>query len=865
MSEVDTPEAAREFELAPYPYAEARAIARELGLAEPVAATLVRRGHRTVEAARAFLAADEAHDHSAFAGMDAAVAAIRAAIARGELITIHGDYDVDGVTATTILISALRELGAECDWLIPARVEDGYGLTAATVDRLAERGTRLLITADCGIASPREVAAARARGIEAIVTDHHQPGDELPDCPIVHPTVSGYPCPDLCAAGVAHKVAAALIGTARAERDLDLVALATVADMVPLVGENRSLVRHGLERARRAERPGLRALMAVSSIAPERLDEGDLGFRLAPRINAAGRLYRADAAVELFLTDDEERARQIAHELDRANHERRATEADVLADAERRLRELGPEAAEAAAIVLWGEGWHPGVVGICASRMAERRLKPTVLIALDDDGRGKGSGRSVPGFDLLAGLRECDGALARYGGHRAAAGLEIDGAMLERFRAEFCAHAAAVLGARPPTRTERVDAVVGGASLTHDVAAQLAKLGPFGKGNPEVRLLVPGGRIADVRPMGEGDRHARFSLTSGAARASGVGFGVGASLARAAEAGPLDISVRLELNEWNGAVAPRVVLGAIYGAAAASGVDQTCPEGEYAVRLAAELERGPGLPDPPAWLGPVRERVDRTGDSAVAAVAALASSGEPVLVVSADALWRRALVESAASPERFGGGNAAILSARGGLAAGRLQAERLLGEGSGGVVLADWPALALTPTLVPEFPHVVLADPAPRRGLEAAMLAGDRREGGYLHVLGSHADPSLALRALGLLFPMRPALADVYRALRGRGNGGPLDPKGLREAIEAAVGDVRSPEWCGRAVRALSEIGIVRVLGTGPDLAFEVVSSVRGELDKSPSYVASQQAHEECVRFLTEGKEQSSSPLPAAA
>ena len=298
----------------------------------------MRRGHRTVEDAREFLAADESHDPSEFAGMAAVTELIRATIAAGKPITVHGDYDVDGVTSTTILVRAIRELGAECDWLIPSRVEDGYGLSIAAIDRLAERGTQLLITADCGITSVAEVAYAKSLGIEVVVTDHHQPGAELPDCPIVHPVVSGYPCPDLCAGGVAYKVAEALLGSERAERDLDLVALATIADMVPLTGENRSLVRRGLERMRRAPRLGLRALMKVSNVAPERANETDVSFRLSPRINAAGRLYRADAAVELFLGDDPERAGEIAVELDRANLDRRETEREVLADANRLLR-----------------------------------------------------------------------------------------------------------------------------------------------------------------------------------------------------------------------------------------------------------------------------------------------------------------------------------------------------------------------------------------------------------------------------------------------------------------------------------------------------------------------------------------------
>jgi single-stranded-DNA-specific exonuclease len=854
-----SPDPPGEFTLAPFAYAEAATLARELELAEPVAVALVRRGLRTPEAARRFLEADESHDPFAFDGMADAVGAVRAAIERGERITVHGDYDVDGVTATTILVASLRDLGADCDWLIPGRVEDGYGLTPATVERLVERGTRLLITVDCGITSVAEVVLARERGIETVVTDHHQPGDELPDCPIVHPLVSNYPCPDLCAAGVAHKLAAALTSTERAERDLDLVALATVADMVPLAGENRSLVRRGLEHARRATRPGLRALMNAAHVVPERLDETDLSFRLAPRINAAGRLYRADAAVELFLTADEDRARQIAAELDRANAERRQTEAEVLIDAERRLREQGAEAEQAPAIVVWGEGWHPGVVGICASRLAERRLKPAVLIALDEDGRGRGSGRSVPGFDLLAGLRACEETLARYGGHRAAAGLEVEGDRLDDFRDAFWAHARSALGERPRARTEAIDAVVGGESLGHEVASQLARLRPFGKENPEVRLLVPAARIENVTAMGEEERHARFSLGSGSARVAGVAFGVNGSLATAAEAGPADVSLRLELNEWNGAVSPRVVLGEVYEPLMSEPRDWRCPEEEYIERFRAELAASPVAPSPAAPLGAARERVDRTGSAGVAAVAGLASSGEPVLVMCADALWRRALVESAASPARYGGGPLAIVAARGSLAAGLAAADEVL-AGSGGAVLADWDALALEPELAREFPHVVLADPAPSAAVQSMALAGD----GYAHVLASHADPRLSVRALDLALPDREGLAGAYRALRATEGPG-LTPFALAGALAPGAGHPHAPEWCARAVRILAEMRVVRVRETGRAPEFEAVSSVRGELDRSPSYAAIKKAHEECVRFLTRSKEQSSTAMPAAA
>src|SRR3954453_22010931 len=323
----------------------------------------------------------------------------------------------------------------------------------SSVKELQRRDTKLVITVDCGIGSVEEVAAAQAAGIQVVVTDHHLPGEQLPDCPIIHPVVSGYPFEGLCAAGVAYKLATALcdaagqgavetVGGRRHPTDaqLDLVALATVADMVPLVGENRRLVREGLRVFPEGPRVGLRALMAAASVDPETVDAGSLGFRLAPRINAAGRLYRADAGVELMLTDDPDRAASIAAELDKANSERRWTEQKVVEGAQRARSELPPELAEAPALILAGEGWHPGVVGIAASRMVERHFRPTILLSVEG-GRAKGSARSIPGFDLVAALGACDRHLVRYGGHRAAAGLELEATDLDAFRDAFIAHA----------------------------------------------------------------------------------------------------------------------------------------------------------------------------------------------------------------------------------------------------------------------------------------------------------------------------------------------------------------------------------------------------------------------------------------
>ncbi len=423
------------------------------------------------------------------------------------------------------------------------------------MERLAEQGAQLLITADCAITAVDEVAQARAAGMDVLVTDHHSPRADgvLPDAPIIHPAICGYPFPDLCAAGVALKVAEAL-GAPTAAEDLDLVALATVADVVRLHGENRRLVRQGLQALRTTRKPGLRALLAVAKCDPLRLDAATVAFRLAPRINAAGRLARADAGLELALTDDPERARAVAEELDRVNVERRAVEQRMLWEAEAQAREQ----AGAHAIVVAAEGWHPGVAGIVASKLVERHHRPAVVIALDGD-MGTGSGRSITPFDLLGGLNACAAHLERHGGHRAAAGLEIRAGEVAAFRAAFDAHAASVLSAEDLIPVQRVDAIASGGDLGHALAEELERLQPFGHGNPSVALLLPAARLRDPRPMGDGGQHVRFTVESGGIRAKGVAFGCDGRLPVDAET-PADVVAALELDRWGGSIEPRLVL-----------------------------------------------------------------------------------------------------------------------------------------------------------------------------------------------------------------------------------------------------------------------------------------------------------------
>jgi single-stranded-DNA-specific exonuclease len=850
------PESAKAFAADPYDYADARAVADALGVSRPLAVTLVRRGYRTPDEARAFLAADETHPPEAFQGMDEIVALVWAAIEAGERITVHGDFDVDGVSATALMISTLRDLGADSDWLIPDRIADGYGLGSENVEKLAVRGTGLLITVDCGITAVAQVQQAQELGMEVIVTDHHQRDEELPPCLILHPEVSNYPFTSLCGTAVAWKLACALrdgaelagvaTDAAAAEKDLDLVALATVADVVPLIGENRSLVKRGLAEMRRTKRLGLRALMEASKCEPSRLDEGDLAFRLAPRINAAGRLYRADAGVELLLTDDEARAKQIADELGRANSERRATEREVDSAAETARRELPDELKNANGLVVAGEGWHPGVVGIVASRMVERHHRPVVVISLDEDGGGRGSGRSIPGFDLHAALEACSEHLETFGGHKAAAGLSIKAENLDAFRAAFAAHANEVLSDEDLKRTERIDAMVGGVGIGLELAEELGQLAPFGMGNPGVRLMVPSARVTDVRTMGEEGKHSRFSLHSGSHRALGVAFG--RTSFGVDDDDMLDAAVRLEVNHWNGAVEPRVVLREVYPldtpADAVSPHPCECDEAEWWARFEAEVGRDLGVKrnsviDRGKLHGGARINCEDTGSSPTATIAELVSSGAGVLAVAADASRRAALANGATGLARFNGGAALIACHR----CGAESVEGLAARANGGLALVDYAALEMAPELAASFEHVVLVDAARSAADAQRATLGE----GFLHPLFSAAEQEFGLGVLARQAPSRETIAGVFRALRTAGQvGGPE----LRAALSGPGPHGLDPETAARAFRVLLELGLVAGSTNAGTGLVSVVSSEGTDLERSAAFRVYSKEHSEAQSFL---------------
>jgi single-stranded-DNA-specific exonuclease len=547
--------------------AAAERLVSELGLRPATAAVLARRGYDEPERARAFLeGALPRHDPFELGDMRAACDAIRAAVAAGRSICVHGDYDADGISATALAILILRELGAEVEWHLPSRFDEGYGLRSETITRLAEHGCGLVLTVDCGVTAVQEVAEAKRLGLDVVVSDHHRPADQLPDCPLVGPyRDSSYPFLELCGTGVVYKLGQALLGgeSELLARQLDLVALATIADVVPLVDENRGLSLAGLRALARTQKPGLRELMKVARIDPAAVDAGAVGFRLAPRLNAAGRLGHPEAALELLLTVDRDEARRLAYRLDELNRERQAVEQRILREAVDEIESWPEPRRQRSGYVLAREDWHEGVIGIVASRLVERYHRPVVLIA-GGEREWKGSGRSTGAFDLHGGLAACAEHLARFGGHRAAAGLSIEPARVEAFATAFGAYADAQLAEDELRPITLVDALVHGSELTLALAAELARLAPFGLGNPGVTLLVAACELADLATVGDG-KHLRFRVKDGARDAgSAIAFGFGRQLDRFRRELTYDVAFRLEENQWNGTSAPQLVVKRVF-------------------------------------------------------------------------------------------------------------------------------------------------------------------------------------------------------------------------------------------------------------------------------------------------------------
>jgi single-stranded-DNA-specific exonuclease len=548
-------------EWVPHPRSEperAILLARELGAPPAIGHSLVHRGVTDAAAAHRFLSprGDDLHDPLLMLGVDRAVERIRAALEQGEAILIQGDYDVDGITSTYVLHTALTGLGGVVHWRIPHRTRDGYGLTLAAVDEAQRRGCTLIVTVDCGITACEPVARARAMGIDTIVTDHHAPASTLPEAfSIVNPLRPGcpYPFKSLAGVGVSYKLAEAVLRAhGRDEQVPDLLeatAIGTIADVVPLVGENRVLATLGLARLNRTSHLGLQALLERSGLAGRPITGGQVAYVLAPRINAAGRMGHADQALRLLLARDEGEARACAESLEDENERRRHFDKQASAEAGTLVeRELGwPECAS---ILLWSDHWHPGVLGIAASRLVERFQRPTILVALDGE-RGRGSGRSLSGLDLTRVLDGCGDLLDGYGGHALAAGLTVQRQRLPQLRERLERLVRERVKPQDLVRRLEIDCDVTLGECNDDLMEWVGRLSPHGLENPEPVYHVPQAEVLSATVVG-GGKHLRLSVRDGTGKAEAIGFGLGGQVGAVQRARACALAFVPTRNEWNG-------------------------------------------------------------------------------------------------------------------------------------------------------------------------------------------------------------------------------------------------------------------------------------------------------------------------
>jgi single-stranded-DNA-specific exonuclease len=536
----------------------------ELEISPLLARILVLRGLADGESARRYLSSSLRSDLPSpfeMADMEAAVDRIVRALKKQERIAIWGDYDVDGTTGAAVLVSFLREVGADPIYHVPHRIEEGYGLNFDGLRRLYQRGVTLVVTVDCGISNADEVEAAREIGLDIVIVDHHQPPPALPPAVAVinpHRADCRFPDKGLCAAGLAFYLVIGLRARLRAagwfaaagepdiRRYLDIVTLGTIADMVPLKGVNRTLIRRGLIELGGSMRPGLAALKQVANIGAGPVTAGQVGFQLGPRINAAGRVDYGIKVVELLTTGSSEVALRIAHELDAHNRERRVIEAQVLESAMSQAQER-VTSTDCYSVVVGGEGWHPGVLGIVASRLVERFYRPAVVIGFSD-GAGKGSARSIRGFHMVEGFRRCADYLEKFGGHEHAGGLSLKTDKFDLFARAFEGVARDCLDAGDLLPLLEIDAELNFSQIGFPVIRELETLKPFGVGNPEPLFMTAGVEVCDRKEFTGG---ARFRLRQGGRVIGAVAFGVGETFAGAPGA-TVDVVYRLCENEWNG-------------------------------------------------------------------------------------------------------------------------------------------------------------------------------------------------------------------------------------------------------------------------------------------------------------------------
>jgi len=525
-----------------------------------VARLLLARGIKTAEEARLFLdpKMDDCHDPFSMKDMDAIVVRLERALREKERIMVYGDYDVDGITGTALLWRSLSYLGGDITWYLPNRAREGYGISPSGIEEAQKRGVKLIISVDCGITAHQEVELAGTLGIDCIITDHHEPKESLPKAVAVldpkRPDCS-YRYKELAGVGVAYKMLQGLyrhlgLDEGQLQENLDLVALGTLADIVPLTGENRVLAKYGLEKIRSSSKPGIRALLEVTGLTGKPLDSGQIVFMLAPRINAVGRIGEADSALRLLITENQDEAFAIARTLDQENRKRKEIDDQILADAVNMVKKR-VDLEQDMVIVLESETWHQGVIGIVASRLVEQFYRPTILIAVDGD-KGKGSARSIAAFHLHEALKGCQEHLLGFGGHKYAAGMSIEAAKIPEFRQKLNQIAKQTLSSDDLIPTQVLDALVDLDEVDFDTARSFAKFAPFGPGNRHPVLASQQLRVVGS-PYIVGKNHLKFKVKQKQRVFDTIGFSFGDALDEIEDPdASLDMAFVLEENEWQG-------------------------------------------------------------------------------------------------------------------------------------------------------------------------------------------------------------------------------------------------------------------------------------------------------------------------
>ena len=539
---------------------ECKKLSSELGLPPVIGKILINRGYSEPEEARNFLnpSLNDLYDPFCFKDMEKGVEKIISALKENERIMIFGDYDVDGITSASLMYLVLTKLGAQVSYYLPNRLIEGYGLSEEGILEAERRGTKLIISVDCGINAVKEVDFAKKKGIDCIITDHHEPAETLPDaCAIINPKQEGetYKGKELSGVGVAFKLAQAIyrkLGQDEKELEdhLDLVALGTAADIVPLLGENRILTRYGLLQVAKTSKPGLKSLIFISGLMGKEIGTGQVVFILAPRINAVGRLGDAERAIKLLTTRDERLASEISRVLDEENRKRKNIDEETLEQALELIQEE-VDLENDKAIILASAGWHQGVIGIVASRVAERFYRPTVMISIDGE-EGKGSARSIPGFHLFEALKECEDCLLKYGGHKYAAGLSISAKEIESFKKKFKLVSSRIIKDEDLIPRLSVDAELELEEIQDELISSLELFAPFGPGNLKPVFVTRGLELADDAYV-VGKNHLRLKVKKNGIIMDAIGFNLGDFAKPLAMRGTkIDLAYVLELNVWNG-------------------------------------------------------------------------------------------------------------------------------------------------------------------------------------------------------------------------------------------------------------------------------------------------------------------------